>query len=204
MKHNLILKKIVSFILCLLLTFGMCVPSFAATGEEEQIEPRIITQQMLNVLPIEQDGTLRCWAAYGATVTNYLTGGSYTEQSFCRMTYGHENDVGADMDTLVTGLRRCQVTAYSFTPSDYGNDVLSMASIMNALNAGKPIITMHRIDEQALKLSHAMVIVGYYNNDTPYSSIIYYMDPEFGAIYSTDYTSFCSLRGGWISAAICG
>ena len=176
------MRKILSVFLSVLLLISISVPSYASENSE-QVKPRMILTQTLSFSPIQKIGTNRCWAACGAAIVNYLRGYAYIDQyDFQLSATDNINDVKGTIDDVKTGL-----SAYGISYTSV-ESTLTMSQIMSQIDAGKPIFA--QIGNNAY--AHALVIIGYYYNDNPYTTTLYYMEPDTGTIESLSYASFCN------------
>ena len=207
-------RMILSVLLSVILSVQVTVSVFAAEGENE-VEPRLITNQTLSVPNFEQEKTNWCWVACAVSVMHFIRSTSITQSAFCYDAIGSYANVRGTNEDIKNGLSShnigCIIRHNKGDIDDYFEGtitvgyVMTMQEIRTQITAGKPIIALCRVNGNG----HYRIICGHYYDDVTNTSRITYMDPGIGLgvigvgdFYTVDYDDFCYVdeNNFWVSA----
>ena len=199
MKKHIKIKKVFAAILSFVLIAVICIPGYAAQGEENELEPQLECSQMLYVPNVLQTKTNWCWAACMSSMIKYYTGVDRTCEQLVMEKYNDKLNVTLDILEVQSFLENnyhitslYQSATYSTTSSSSNEDdyapPFGIDTIMAQLNAGKPMIALWGID---LASGHFVIICGYNYNDITGEFLVTYMDPFDATKKTVSYESFC-------------
>ena len=162
-------RKIVSLVLAVVMCSLLWLPAFAV-----ETQPRMTVTNGINIPTVGQgSGTNLCWAASGASVTNYLKGTSYTANSFM-------SAVGGTNASIYPNQLKSHLSSMGVSSTLVSGTIIPSSLIINQIDSGKPIIALCDISgSNYAGTAHFVVIYGYTYNDThsPDTMTIMYMDP---------------------------